>query len=140
MRVQFVFLKGFISMKVPSKHIILIEITFKLRETNIYKYFVNRKWAKLTLKIVNGDHFHPSKMIINLGFASVDNHFLGVKILTITLSAMMYLYNEVIGHLVFRVVDSSVISFCHFELLSLPCNFYLATQKSLISRNILKLA
>ena len=31
-------------------------------------------------------------MIINLGFASVDNHFLRVNILTITLSGMQYLY------------------------------------------------
>ena len=31
-------------------------------------------------------------MIIDIGFASVDNHFLRVNILTITLSGMYYLY------------------------------------------------
>ena len=47
----------------------------------------------------DGGIFHSnfitiSSILINFGFTSVDNHFLRVKILTITLSVMLYLYNS----------------------------------------------
>ena len=49
----------------------------------------------------NSKNFHPSKMIIDRGEASVDNHFLRVKILTITILAMLYLYTTTtIRHLI----------------------------------------
>ena len=35
----------------------------------------------------------PRNVIVNLGFASVDNELLGVTICSTTLSAMFYLYN-----------------------------------------------
>ena len=35
----------------------------------------------------------PINFIVNLGYASVDNEFLGVTICSTTLSAMCYLYN-----------------------------------------------
>ena len=37
----------------------------------------------------------PEKFIVNLGFASVENEFLGATICSITLSAMCYLYNAI---------------------------------------------
>ena len=36
----------------------------------------------------------PRNFIVNLGFASVDNEFLGVAIYSTTLSTMCYLYND----------------------------------------------
>ena len=38
---------------------------------------------------------YPEKFIVNLGFASVDNEFLGVTICSITLSSMCYLHNAI---------------------------------------------
>ena len=58
----------------------------------LYKYNVKHSWES------DSKNVHPEEMIIDLGFASVDNHFGRVNILTITLSGIYYLfyYTEII--------------------------------------------
>lgn len=54
------------------------------------------KYDKVNNKSLKGHRadYCPSKLIVNLGFDTVINVFLGVKIFSVTLSAMCYLYTN----------------------------------------------
>ena len=58
-----------------------------------YKVFMSH----VMLSFVISCKVSPRNFIVHLGFASVDNEFLGVTICSTTLSAMCYLYNVIQG-------------------------------------------
>ena len=59
---------------------------------------------------------NPRNFIVNLGFVSVDNEFLGVTICSTTLSAMCYLYSGVFTYReqahAFSILPASTIQVC----------------------------